>query len=54
MYGWQAIPCMNLHGMYRWFGVVPQGGEVLFPSFFVVFFGALCCAFLRRVLWTIS
>jgi hypothetical protein len=22
--------------MYRWFGVVPQGGEVFFPSFFVV------------------
>jgi hypothetical protein len=29
-------------GMYRWFGVVPQGGEVFFPSFFVVIFGALC------------
>jgi hypothetical protein len=29
--------------MYRWFGVVPQGGEVFFPSFFVVIFGALCC-----------
>jgi hypothetical protein len=28
--------------MYRWFGVVPQGGEVFFPSFFVVIFGALC------------
>jgi hypothetical protein len=22
--------------MYRWFGVVPQGGEMLFASFFVV------------------
>jgi hypothetical protein len=54
MYGWQARPCMNLHGMYRWFGVVPQGGEVLFPSFFVVIFGAICCAFLDRVLRTIS
>jgi hypothetical protein len=28
--------------MYRWFGVVPQGGEVFFPSLFVVIFGALC------------
>jgi hypothetical protein len=27
--------------MYRWFGVVPQGGEVFFSSF-VVIFGALC------------
>jgi hypothetical protein len=33
---------MNLHGMYRWFSVVRQGGEVFFPSFFVVIFGALC------------
>jgi hypothetical protein len=33
---------MNLHGMCRWFGIVPQGGEVFFPSFFVVIFGALC------------
>jgi hypothetical protein len=23
MYGWQARPCTNLHGMNRWFGVVP-------------------------------
>jgi hypothetical protein len=42
MFGWQARPCTNLHGMYRWFGVVPQGGEVFFPSFFVVIFRALC------------
>jgi hypothetical protein len=28
--------------MYRWFGVVPQGGEVFFSSFFVVIFRALC------------
>jgi hypothetical protein len=54
MYGWQDRPCTNLHGMYRWFGVVPQGGEVLFPSFFVVIFGALCCAFLSGVLSAIS
>jgi hypothetical protein len=42
MFGWQARPCTNLHGMYRWFGVVPQGGEVSYPSFFVVIFGVLC------------
>jgi hypothetical protein len=28
--------------MYRWFSVVPQGGEVFSQSFFVVIFGALC------------
>jgi hypothetical protein len=28
--------------MYRWFDVVPQDGEVFFPSFFVVIFGVLC------------
>jgi hypothetical protein len=28
--------------MYRWFGVIPQVGEVFFPSFFVAIFGALC------------
>jgi hypothetical protein len=28
--------------MYRWIGVVPQGGEVCFPSFFVVIFEVLC------------
>jgi hypothetical protein len=27
----QARPCMNLLGMYRLFGVVPQGFVVLFP-----------------------
>jgi hypothetical protein len=27
----QARPCMNLHGMYRWFGVVPQGLIVSLP-----------------------
>jgi hypothetical protein len=54
MYVWQARPCTNLHGMYRWFGVVPQGGEVLFPSFSVVIFEALCCAFLGGVLSAIS
>jgi hypothetical protein len=54
MYGWQARPCMNLHDMYRWFGVVLQGCVVLFPSFFVVIFGALCCDFLGVVLRMIS
>jgi hypothetical protein len=29
----EARPCMNLHGMYRWFGVVPQGLFELFPIF---------------------
>jgi hypothetical protein len=41
MYGCKAGPCTNLHGLYRWFGVVPQGGEVFFLSF-VVIFGVLC------------
>jgi hypothetical protein len=31
MIGQQARPCMNLLGMYRWFGVVPQGFVLLFP-----------------------
>jgi hypothetical protein len=31
MIGRQARPCMNLLGMYRCFGVVPQGFVVLFP-----------------------
>jgi hypothetical protein len=31
MIGKQARPCMNLLGMYRRFGVVPQGFVVLFP-----------------------
>jgi hypothetical protein len=29
--------------MYRWFGVVPQGCEVLFPSFFGDFWSFLLC-----------
>jgi hypothetical protein len=41
MFGWQARPCANLHGMYRWFGVVPPGDEVFFPSLFVLIFRAL-------------
>jgi hypothetical protein len=35
MIGRQGRPCMNLFVMYRWFGVVPQGLDVLFP--FVLF-----------------
>jgi hypothetical protein len=31
MIGQQARHCMNLFGMYRRFGVVPQGLVVLFP-----------------------
>jgi hypothetical protein len=54
MYGRQARPCINLHGMYRCFGVVPQCCVVLFPSFFVVIFGDLCCDFLGGVLREIS
>jgi hypothetical protein len=52
MYGWQARPCTNLHGMYRWFGVVPHGCEVPFSSFVVVIFEALCCALVGGVLRT--
>jgi hypothetical protein len=50
MYGWQARPCMNLHGMYRWFSVVPQGFVLPFSSFFLVIFEALCCDFHGGVL----
>jgi hypothetical protein len=31
MIGRQARPCMNLHGMYRLFGMVPQGLIVSLP-----------------------
>jgi hypothetical protein len=31
MIGRQARPCMNLFVMYRRFGVVPQGLDVVFP-----------------------
>jgi hypothetical protein len=54
MYGWQARPWTNLRGMYRWIGVVPEGCEVPFSSFFVVIFGAFWCAFVGRVLRMIS
>jgi hypothetical protein len=39
MFGSQARPCMNLLGMYRWFGVVPQGG---FPVLLGVDFRSFC------------
>jgi hypothetical protein len=45
MIGLQARPCMNLFVMYRLFGVVPQSLDVLFPSFFMVIFGALSWRF---------
>jgi hypothetical protein len=35
----EARPCMNLHGMYRCFDVVPQGLFLLFPFPFLVIFG---------------
>jgi hypothetical protein len=54
MYGWQARPCMNLHGMYRWFGVVPHGCVLFFTSFFVVIFWTLCCDIRGGVLRMIS
>jgi hypothetical protein len=54
MYGWQARPCTNLHGMYGWFGVVPQGCVVLLLSFYVMIIRALCCDFLGGVLRMIS
>jgi hypothetical protein len=49
MIGRQAKPCMNLHGMYRWFDVVSQGLIVSllfslfgdFRSLLLVIF--LCC-----------
>jgi hypothetical protein len=51
---WQAIPCMNVHGMYRWFDVVPQVLVLPFLSSFLVIFGALCCDFCGGVLRAIS
>jgi hypothetical protein len=45
----QARPCMNLFVMYRRFGVVSQGLDVLFPFVFLVIFGAfLLVIFLER------
>jgi hypothetical protein len=37
--------------MYRWFGVVPQGGEVFFPSFFVVILEFFVGGVLRTISW---
>jgi hypothetical protein len=38
--------------MYRWFGVVPQGGEVFFPSFFVVILELFVGGVLRMISWS--
>jgi hypothetical protein len=53
MIGRQARPCMNIFGMYRSFGVVPQGFVVLFPVVLVVIFGALSWWFSRCVFGTL-
>jgi hypothetical protein len=37
--------------MYRWFGVVPQGGEVFFPSFYVVISELFVGGVLRTISW---
>jgi hypothetical protein len=47
MIGRQASPCMNLLGMYRLFGVVPQGFVVLFP----VVLGGFLGVFSRPCSW---
>jgi hypothetical protein len=47
-------PCMNLHGMYRWLGVVPQGLVLSLPLSPLVIFGALSCDFLGIVLRVFS
>jgi hypothetical protein len=45
----EAIPFMNLHGMYRGFGMVPQGLFEFFPAFLFGDFRSLFLAiFLRR------
>jgi hypothetical protein len=54
MIGWQARPCMNLHGIYRWFGVVPEGLVLSLPFSPLVIFGALSCDFLGGVLRVVS
>jgi hypothetical protein len=54
MLGWQARPCMNLHGLYRWFGMVPQGLVLSHPFSFLVIFGALSCDSLGGVLRVFS
>jgi hypothetical protein len=46
MIGRQARPCMNLLGMYRLFGVVPQGFVVLFPVVLSDFRSPLLVVFL--------
>jgi hypothetical protein len=39
MFGWQARPCTNLHGMYDGSALFLK---VVFPLSFVLIFGALC------------
>jgi hypothetical protein len=51
---WQARPCMNLHGMYRWIDMVPQGVVLSLPLSSLVIFRALSCDFLDEVLTVIS
>jgi hypothetical protein len=50
MIGRQATPCINLFGMYRWFGVVPQGLVVFLSFFFLVTFGVISWDFCWEVL----
>jgi hypothetical protein len=54
MTGWQPGSCMNHHGMYRWFGVVPQGLVLPLLFSFLMIFGALSCEFYGGVLRVIS
>jgi hypothetical protein len=49
MIGRQARPCMNLFGMYRRFGVVPQVLDVSFPFLlFGDFWSPFLAIFLER------
>jgi hypothetical protein len=54
MTGWQARSCRNLHGMYKWFCMVPQGLVLCLPFVFLVIFGALSCDIRGGVLRVIS
>jgi hypothetical protein len=51
MIEWQTKPCMNLHGMYRWFGVVPQGLIVSIPFFLFADFRSLFGRYFVRQIW---
>jgi hypothetical protein len=50
----EARPCMNLYGMYRWFGVVPQGLFEFFPVFLFGDFQSLFLAIFLRRFWDLS